>query len=72
MSGKAVRLINSDTIQVHIQGFEWAYPNIGPIYQLLKLVLQNQRCRISTTQDNNRIVNRSSRGESNTGSVVKA
>ena len=43
-------LTNLTTTQAKIQGFELAYPNIYPIYDLLKYmkgpVLHNQSCRI--------------------------
>ena len=56
---RAGGLTCSVTSQVQIQGFEWAHPNIYPIYHLLEymkgLVLQIQSCRISMTQGNNRI-----------------
>jgi hypothetical protein len=47
-----------------MQGFELVHPNISLIYELLELMkgpmLQIQSCKISMTQDNNRIINRSS------------
>ena len=56
---RAADLTSSFTFQTQIQGFELAYPNIYPVYELLELLkgldLQIQRCRISMTQGNNRI-----------------
>ena len=56
-------LTSSDTSQAQIQGFELAHPNIYPINELLEcmkgLVLQIQNYRISMTQGNNRISERS-------------
>jgi hypothetical protein len=44
-------------------GFELAYPNIYPIYELQEhvkgLMLLNQSCRISITQSDNRISEKS-------------
>lgn len=52
-------MINLATSQVQIECFEWAYPNINPICDLLEfvkgLVLQIQSYRISINQGNNRI-----------------
>ena len=49
--------------QAQIQGFALDHPNIYPIYELLESVkdpvLQSQSCRISMTQGNNRISERS-------------
>ena len=56
-------MTNSATTLASTQGFELAYPNICPIYELLKHVkgplLQIQSCRISMTQGNSRISKRS-------------
>lgn len=42
------------------QGYDFTYPKIKPIYNLLKHLmepdLQTQSCRIFTTKSNNRIV----------------
>ena len=60
---RAGRLTNSATTQAQIQGFELAHPNIYPIYELLECVkvpvLQIQNYRISMTQGNDRISERS-------------
>lgn len=57
------KLTSSATTQVQIHGLELAYPNIYLVYELLEhvkgLVLQNQSCRISMTQDNSKIPERS-------------
>ena len=57
------RLTSSDTSQAQIQGFELAHPNIYPIDELLKYmkgpVLQIQNYRMSMTQGNNRISEKS-------------
>ena len=53
------------TTQAQTQDTEFAQPSIYPRYELLEhmkgLVLQNQSYRISTTQGNNRISERSPR-----------
>ena len=58
-------MTSSTTTQAPIQGFELTHPNIYPIYELLECVkdpvLQSQSCRISMTQGNNRISERSPR-----------
>jgi hypothetical protein len=58
-------MTSSTTTQAPIQGFELTHPNIYPIYELLESVkdpvLQSQSCRISRTQGNNRISERSPR-----------
>ena len=55
--------LNSATTQAQIQGSELAYPNICPIYELLKPVkepiLHIQSYRKFRTQGNNRISERS-------------
>ena len=60
---RAGRLTDSGNSQAQIQGFELVHLNIYPSYDLLELlrrsVLQIQRCRMSTTQGNNRILDRS-------------
>ena len=59
----ANRLTNSYNTQAQIQGFELAHPQIYLINELLEhvksLVLLIQVCRISLTQGNNRISDRS-------------
>jgi hypothetical protein len=56
-------MTESATTQAQIQGFGLAHPSIYPIYDQLEhvkgWVLQIQSCRISMTQDNNRISDRS-------------
>lgn len=54
-SQQRLGLMNSAIIQSQIQGFELSHPSIFPIYELLK----NQSHRISMTQDNNKISERS-------------
>ena len=48
-------MTSTATTQAQIQGFELAHPNIYPIHGVLEgvkgLVLQNQSCRTSRTQD---------------------
>jgi hypothetical protein len=54
---------SSNTSQAQIQGFELAHSNIYPIYEFLEhmkgSVPQIQSCRVSMTQDYNRISKRS-------------
>lgn len=54
----AGRLTNSATTQAQIQDSEMTHHDISPIHELLVfmkgLVLQNQSCRVSMTQGNNR------------------
>ena len=56
--GRPVRLTNSLTTQMQIQGFELAHPSIYPMYKLPELlrglVLQNQSYTTSMTQRNNK------------------
>jgi hypothetical protein len=56
-------LTSSSTSQAQIQGFELAHPNIYPIDELLKYmkgpVPQIQNYRMSMTQGNNRISEKS-------------
>jgi hypothetical protein len=56
-------LTSSATTQAQTQGFELVHPNICPIHELLepvkRLVLQIQSYRISMTQDNHWISERS-------------
>jgi hypothetical protein len=56
-------LASSDTSQAHIQGFELANANIYPIDELLEYmkgwVRQIQSYRISMTQGNNSVFERS-------------
>lgn len=53
------RLTNSATTQAQIQGFELACPNVHPMLEhLMGVVLQNQSCGISLTQDSRRIAER--------------
>ena len=56
-------LTSSDTSQAQIQGFELAHPNIYPMDELpeciKRLVLQIQNYRVSMTQGNNKISERS-------------
>ena len=63
MCRRADGLTNSTTTQTQIQHFELFHPNIYSIYELLEHVkgpvLQIQSCRISMTQGNNRISERS-------------
>ena len=58
-SGRA----SSDTSQAQIHSFESAHPNIYPIYELLVHMkgpfLQIQNYRISMTQGNNKVFERS-------------
>ena len=60
---RADGLTSSDTSQAQIQAFELIHPNIQPIDELLEcmkgLVLQIPSCKISMTQGNNRISERS-------------
>lgn len=55
---RAGRLSNLATTYHRMQGFEFAHPNIYPIYDMLgcmkRLVLQFQSCMISIAQGNNR------------------
>lgn len=57
-------MTNSATIQIQIQDFELAHPNIYPIYELLEhakeQLLQIQSCRVSMAQSNNRVSEKSS------------
>ena len=59
-SRKTGKLTNSDISQAQIQGFELVTPVSYPIYELLEgmkgPVLQIQNYRISTTQDDNRML----------------
>ena len=61
--GSFGRVIILDTSQAQIQGFELTHPNIDPIDELLEcmkgLFLQIQNYRISRTQGNNSISERS-------------
>ena len=60
---ESCKLTNLATTQAPIQGFELAYPNIYFVYELLEHtkgpVLQILSCRISMTQGNSRISERS-------------
>ena len=55
-TGESWKVDQLSYTQAQIQGFELAHPNIYPIYELLQPVLS---CRISMTQDNNRMSEKS-------------
>jgi hypothetical protein len=63
-SRRSIRLTSTYTSQTQIQGFELTHLNIYTISELLEcrkvLVLQSESYRISMTQGNNRISERSS------------
>lgn len=56
---RAGRVIKSANTLVQMQGFKLTHPNIYPTFERLDCmkgsVLQKQSCRISMTQDNNRV-----------------